>query len=668
MPEDKAQLDKLYERAHVLRDLGQFAKALDTYNAFLASFSANSTDRRVAKALIGAVKAAAALARWADQETLARRIISAFPDDPNGPVLLNAALIGQGRQSEARQQVKKAVQAADIARNIELYERALALRKKGRLDGALDVFQQILARHPDTSSAPLVAKILPAASAMAIGLERWSDLENLSRRAVVAFPDDPAGREHLIQALAAQGREAELPIVIKTVRKAAGQARQNAIYEAAMATKKRGKVSEALQLYFNFLDEFEIDSTDSRVVKAMKTARECAVEIENWTAAETIARRKMAAFPREAEGCDDLAEALDGQGRGSEATAARIKADHLRGAARPAELTILTVVLDSHYRYIAQQLELIEALNPATPFKLLVVDNTGSGEPGLQIDHPRCQVLPGIDQDQSLPEHGRGSYHHAAALNMALKHVDTPWLLVLDPDFFVVYRNWIDEVHDHMTRRRLSLFGVPWHYGWNRKWRYFPCVHFLMIDLQKIGLDQLDFTPALLDDAESSNSPVHLWMREHAPILRNRLLLESRRDTGWRLHRRFRRTAAADMALPVVETRVEFRAPARLATAAGRWLEQRLPSRMSFLPKPGTYLEPDQATGFRYPPIRSLAPERFVWRGAPFAVHLRGNMREDMRTSANPPHKERAATKELLDAVTGASSWAEWAFSVGTSD
>ncbi len=546
-------------------------------------------------------------------------------------------------------------------------------RANGQLDlghhaEALQAYTEILAAHPETSEDEIVSKALAGAMTCAAELADWSGLEILARRAISVFPQDPAGAERMAQALAGQGRGDEAAGAVRKSKKMAVQARAQRLYDVARELKKGGRLGEALAAYQQVLANFSRTATDSLVMKSLNAASTCATETGDWPAAQALAEHRIEAFPKDPDGYDQLAQALDHQGRENDAALARTRGARVRAAAQPPQLTILTVVLKAHYAYIRQQLALIETLNPGTPFKLLVVDNTGPEAPGLAIDDPRCEVIPGVASDPSLPEHGRGSYHHAAALNMALKRVDTPWLLVLDPDFFVVYRNWIDEVQDHMRRRSLSLFGVPWHYSWNRKWRYFPCVHMLMIDLKRVDPARLDFTPALLDDAETSNSPIHQWMRQHAPILRNRLLLEQRRDTGWKLHRDFRGKGVADMALPVVETRVEFRAPARLSTAAGRWLERRLPRRFSILPAPGTYLEPDQATGFRYPPIRSLAPERFVWRGAPFAVHLRGNMREDMRTSANPPYKERAATKELLEAVAGARSWTEWAFSVATSD
>jgi hypothetical protein len=460
---------------------------------------------------------------------------------------------------------------------------------------------------------------------------------------------------------------AEAALLAKSERKSARFKQLSELYDRARQLRAAKQYGQALAGYLEVLDLEPRGSTSKTIVKSLNAALECAGKIGDWAAAQALAERRIEAFPKDPEGYEQLAEALRAQDRPTEAASAGLRGEQLRAAARPAELTIVTVVLEAHYRYIPLQLDLIEATNPATPFKLIVVDNSSPGAPRLEIDDPRCEVIGGFEPDMSLSDHGRGSYHHAAALNMAVRQVQTPFLLVLDPDFFVLYRNWIAEALAHMRRRRLKLFGAPWHYSWNRKWRYFPCVHFLMIDLAQIRPGGLDFTPDLRRD-EEEGSAMHNWLRRHAPVLRNRLLLESRRDTGWRLHQRFAGDGGAGLTLPVLDSRTEFRSPPRLATPFGRWLERRLPRRISFLPAPGTYVEEAEAPAFRRPSIRTLAPERFIWRGAPFAVHLRGNMREDMRTSANPRYKERAAIKELLDAVADAGAWPEWAFGAAMQD
>jgi len=523
----------------------------------------------------------------------------------------------------------------------------------------------VLEEHPE--QAELSAEALAEQAEQAAACEDWRALERLAGQLIQAAPNDSRGPERLREALERQGRSDEAPKQVKTAVKSARLDRLLKLYDRGHKLRDERRFAEAQGAYLEILDCLPRGSTDALAVKALKAAFNCAADSGDWPAAQGIAERRIEAFPRSPDAFEQLALTLSRQGLQGEAAAASAKADRLHLAAGAPKLTILTVVLETHYPYIARQLALIEALNPATPFKLLVVDNSSPVEPAFEIAHERCSVIAGVAPDLSLPEHGRGSYHHAAALNMALQRVDTPYLLVLDPDFFVLYRNWIAEVWDHMRRRSLSLFGAPWHYAWNRKWRYFPCVHFLMVDLSKIGPGELDFTPDLGRD-EEAGSPVQSWLKAHATTLHNRLMLESRRDTGWRLHRTFSRVLAADVALPVLDSRTEFRSPARLERPFWRWLEQRLPRRVSFLPAPGTYVEADQAPAFRRPSIRALAPERFVWRGAPFAVHLRGNMREDMRTSANPRYKERAAIDDLLDAVSGADSWAEWAFGAATQD
>jgi hypothetical protein len=330
--------------------------------------------------------------------------------------------------------------------------------------------------------------------------------------------------------------------------------------------------------------------------------------------------------------------------------------------ARQPDLTIVTVVIRKHYGYIRQQLALIDALNPGQDFTLIVVDNAAKGRSRLRVKDRRCQVVPGIDAS-ALPEAGRGSYHHAAALNSVLGRVKTRFLAVLDPDLFVLYRNWIGECLDHMRRRDLAVFGVPWNYASFRKWRYFPCVHFMLLDLTKLDVRRIDFSPAVADDRAAASSKPAGWFATHAPLAHARALLESRRDTGWRLHRALaRRKGASDVVLPVIDIEKAFVRPKYLRMAWAKRLERRLPRRWSFLPAAGTYVEPAEAPGLQHPAIRALAPESFVWRGAPFALHLRRNMRDKQPGRTEQDAKDEQAVLDwLLERVAASESWLDWA-------
>ncbi len=324
----------------------------------------------------------------------------------------------------------------------------------------------------------------------------------------------------------------------------------------------------------------------------------------------------------------------------------------------PCDLTIVTVGMEKHYGYIRRQLQLIDSLNPGQAYRMIAVDNATIGAPDLAIDDPRCEVLPGIDPS-SLPEEGRGSYHHAAALNIAIRHVRTRFALILDPDLFVVYWRWVSECLEHIRANNLAFFGAPWHSRWYRKWRGFPCVHFLLIDLQQAPANEIDFTPALVEDRAKDASKVSTWLRVHAPLLYSRLLIESRRDTGWRLNQAFRGRCKVDLLEPVVDLAAELRAPTHLTTREGRRGERRLPRRWSFLPADGSYVSPCDAPGFDSGAFESLGPERFVWRGAPFAFHMRRNVRDFVLGHADQEPEEESLDAVLAEAAEGG-VWTEW--------
>ena len=321
------------------------------------------------------------------------------------------------------------------------------------------------------------------------------------------------------------------------------------------------------------------------------------------------------------------------------------------------ELTILTVGIEKHYGYIRRQLQMIDALNPGADFRFLAVDNAAKGEPALKIDDPRAEVLAGVDP-APLPEAGRGSYHHAAALNMAVRRVTTRYALVLDPDLFVVYRNWIAECLEHMKRRDLRFFGVPWHPRWYRKWRDFPCVHFLLIDLSKVPAAELDFTPAVVEDRDKDESPRSLWLKKHASVTYARMLIETRRDTGWKLRQRFG-LAGSDLISPVVDLDAELNRPKHLQSARGRWLEGLMPRRWRFLPAAGTWTRPEDAPGFAADAFDDLEPEKFVWRGAPFAFHMRRNVR-DRVFGRHDQSVEEADLAAVLAEAAKAGPWVGW--------
>lgn len=357
------------------------------------------------------------------------------------------------------------------------------------------------------------------------------------------------------------------------------------------------------------------------------------------------------------------------------------------------EVTVVTVCIAKHYEYIGQQIELIERLNPDVKWRLVVIDNATTGTPNFVKDDHRCTIVSGVPIDNTKPANCRGSYHHAAALNRAIKTIRTRFLVVLDPDLFVVYRNWIRDAIQHMVRNDLSFFGVPWHPRWYTKYRYFPCVHFLVIDSHRVDLLQLDFMPAIVerpplayrayrmlkDNEKLERSAADNWsstsglkmklVRAFSYFVYNRLWLissrqriHSSRDTGWKLWDEFgrRRKHRATIVLPVVNLRAEIHKPKHLKTTWGLVLERLLPARYSFLPARGTYVLPKHAPGFDSYEFDCIKPEMFVWRGAPFAFHLRRHVRDTVSQETRDPDAERSHLKAQLVAIRSVACWFVW--------
>jgi hypothetical protein len=169
----------------------------------------------------------------------------------------------------------------------------------------------------------------------------------------------------------------------------------------------------------------------------------------------------------------------------------------------------------------------------------------------------------------------------------------------------------------------------------------------------------IDFTPAIAEEtARREKSAFDKWLLRHRPVQHGRWLIHSTPDTGWRLTRDFAGEASEAMQ-PVVDVAGEISLPKQLTKGWGGWLELRLPSRWSFLPAPGTYLNPTDAPAFQHPGIHFLQPEKFVWRGAPFAFHLRGQIREiiDRRVHGE---EDWSTLQTILDRVAANCSWHEW--------
>ncbi len=269
-------------------------------------------------------------------------------------------------------------------------------------------------------------------------------------------------------------------------------------------------------------------------------------------------------------------------------------------------LSIISVKYGSSV-WIEQNLELIQHLNPDSNCNFFVVNN--DSDPSFKPS-PEIQVLPAVPR---VLQADKGSYHHAAALNSAVPLVKTRFLLILDPDFYVIRSNWIEAVLHNMQALGLACFGSTWHPRWTYQYRYFPSVHFMLFDLKKIPLETMDFTPDI---------GVNWWdktlSRSKIPTsLKTILQIGTFRDTGSRVQRRYRKIKTECL---------QPHFDAQSASSGFGVLEKmalHLPDRFSLIPKRKNYFTTQSFLRQTSPYAYRQQWEEFFWQDEPFGFHLR---------------------------------------------
>lgn len=302
------------------------------------------------------------------------------------------------------------------------------------------------------------------------------------------------------------------------------------------------------------------------------------------------------------------------------------------------DITVCTVSFHNA-PYLRLNWHLCEHLNDGdSGVSWIVAENTPEGASDrLAPDNPHFTVIPG--EGPGL----RPNFQHTLALHRCLDLVKTRYLLVLDPDFYLVRPHWVRDVVEHMQREKLTFFGVPWHPKFSDKYRYFPAIHCFFVDLEKIDRSELDFRPLVKIQppckAPHGRTRVGDWLGLSA---RRRAIA----DSGTRMFQRFANDPAHryECALPV------FRLPEDKPISRSwrsRALEIFLPDELCYLPKRrDTYT----SRGLRELGFLKAAPanwEEFMWRGAPLGFHVRRNAGKQKRHAEQELEVLRSAVHQF---------------------
>jgi hypothetical protein len=321
-------------------------------------------------------------------------------------------------------------------------------------------------------------------------------------------------------------------------------------------------------------------------------------------------------------------------------------------------ITVVTVSGPNDGPLVDRNVRLMESLNPDAFIELRVVDNSiPSGGAPVEASH-RWELFDGVAlNDPDIDLCARASSHHGLALNrcLAARPVNTRYLLILDPDFFIYYRHWVEAVTCHMASRNLAFFGAPWHPRWFTKFRGFPCVHCLFIDTTLVDVASLDFSPNLgpslakvvqskLVGKRLTRSPWTLLLSYIYSMTLLRLDIGRSQDTGSRIFRQARRSGvAAELLVPHVRTS-DFHGVRHLRGRMGRLMEQPWPDRLSFIPKQRGYFSRHSALSPGLDlELTVRGWEEFQWREQLFGIH--------MRRYAQPDNGAVGDNQALLEAL-----------------
>lgn len=275
--------------------------------------------------------------------------------------------------------------------------------------------------------------------------------------------------------------------------------------------------------------------------------------------------------------------------------------------------------------------ELVRRLNPGAVWTWLACDNSPEanriiGDPARfslvrGIDHPVLEriFVPPIDS----------TYHHTLGLNALLPHIATRWALFLDPDFFIVRPGWINEMLDYMESRGLAALGATWHPAYYGKIRYTPAHYCLFTDGAQMPHRDLDFTPGYLShDMFMGKNPHGTFPQKGASLpagnvvqkiirnILNRRDIGTSRDAGYAISAGLLAGTLPYECIPSVFKRPRPGPMTRIVDAL-------VPDQWSYFPKkPGYY----STTGFREAgafDFYAMGMEEHMWKGAPFATHIR---------------------------------------------
>jgi len=144
-------------------------------------------------------------------------------------------------------------------------------------------------------------------------------------------------------------------------------------------------------------------------------------------------------------------------------------------------------------------------------------------------------------------EVGHNSMNHAEALNLAQNYVDAEYVVFIDADMAILYKEWDNTIVRELDN--YDCFGGS--YGHRLKYRNFPTVYLFAFRSDILNKITLDFSPKLTKNRESPcRYTVH--NKEEAKFFGIEINSVIKCDTGWQLPLIIKRAGFSSNSMPMV--------------------------------------------------------------------------------------------------------------------
>jgi hypothetical protein len=261
--------------------------------------------------------------------------------------------------------------------------------------------------------------------------------------------------------------------------------------------------------------------------------------------------------------------------------------------------------------------QLTRRLNPDVPRpEWLLFDNNIEPQEMMDPADPRFTVARPAQRDLEM------GYEHALGITAIMGRVRTRFLLILDPDCFLVMPDWIRRVPEYMLEHELGFFGTPINPKRHNSYRYFPYMVCMFIDLARVSMQDLCFLPSVWNFRTNVTYRMRRAVAEVPKVgaLFRWLLTEQWLTNGWRIRARF--GSGGDVKFECAQPVWDVNKTLAQQGTVKRAIHRLTPGSVSPIPKQPDYCAPLGFASMGAPDVAARGWEEFVWRGEPFAFHV----------------------------------------------